>query len=47
MGKILFHPQITAAEAMTIASNQGGRLVYRGNRQRIAQAKAAPVRAKR
>lgn len=39
MNKILFHPQIGAAEAQRIAAGQGGRLVYRCNRQHILQAK--------
>lgn len=38
MNKILFHPQIGAAEAQRIAAGQGGRLVYRCNRQHILMA---------
>lgn len=38
MSKILFHPQLTAAQAMDIAAGQGGRLVWRGNRQQLEQA---------
>lgn len=45
MSKILFHPQITAAEAQRIAAGQGGRLVYRGNPQRLRQAMAQTDRS--
>ncbi len=42
MGKILFHPQISAAEAASIAASQGGRLTYRIGSARIRQARYHP-----
>lgn len=45
MSKILFHPEITAAEALRIAQAQGGRLVWRGVRERITTAQRDVERA--
>lgn len=37
MSNLLFHPQITGAEALRIAAGQGGTLVWRQGRVRLVK----------